>query len=133
MYINSFIVSHKPYNYFPLYSFFFFSDLMISNDLCLSLQIVSSDSIVQAISFFISFTEYFSSIICSVLCHDFYLSVLCSGTQSCLALCNPLDGSLPGCSFHRDSPSRNTRVGCHFLLQEIFPTQGLNPGLILCC
>ena len=28
--------------------------------------------------------------------------------------------------------SRNTGVGCHFLLQEIFPTQGLNPGLPHC-
>ena len=25
--------------------------------------------------------------------------------------------------------SKNTGVGCHFLLQGIFPTQGLNPGL----
>ena len=27
---------------------------------------------------------------------------------------------------------KNTVVGCHFLLQEIFPTQGLNPGLPHC-
>ena len=27
---------------------------------------------------------------------------------------------------------KNTGVGCHFLLQEIFPTQGLNPGLPDC-
>ena len=27
-----------------------------------------------------------------------------------------------------DSPGKNTGVGCHFLLQGIFPTQGLNPG-----
>ena len=26
----------------------------------------------------------------------------------------------------------NTRVGCHFLLQGIFPTQGSNPGLLHC-
>ena len=30
------------------------------------------------------------------------------------------------------SPGKNTRVGCHFLLQGIFPTQGLNPGLLHC-
>ena len=29
-----------------------------------------------------------------------------------------------------DSPGKNTGVGCHFLLQAIFPTQGLNPGLL---
>ena len=31
-----------------------------------------------------------------------------------------------------DFPSKNTGVGCHFLLQGIFPTQGLNPGLLHC-
>ena len=29
-----------------------------------------------------------------------------------------------------DSPGKNTGVGCHFLLQGIFPTQGLNLGLL---
>ena len=29
-----------------------------------------------------------------------------------------------------DFPGKNTRVGCHFLLQGIFPTQGSNPGLL---
>ena len=28
-----------------------------------------------------------------------------------------------------DSPGKNTEVDCHFRLQGIFPTQGLNPGL----
>ena len=31
-----------------------------------------------------------------------------------------------------DFPSKNTGVGCHSLLQEIFPTQELNPGLPHC-
>ena len=31
-----------------------------------------------------------------------------------------------------DFPGKNTRVGCHFLLQGIFPTQGLNPSLPHC-
>ena len=29
-----------------------------------------------------------------------------------------------------DSPGRNTGVGCHTLLQGIFPTQGSNPHLL---
>ena len=29
-----------------------------------------------------------------------------------------------------DFPGKNTRVGCHFLLQGILPTQGLNPHLL---
>ena len=31
-----------------------------------------------------------------------------------------------------NSPGKNTGVGSHFLLQGIFPTQGLNPGLLHC-
>ena len=31
-----------------------------------------------------------------------------------------------------DFPGKSTGVGCHFLLQRIFPTQGLNPGLPHC-
>ena len=39
-----------------------------------------------------------------------------------------MDYSPPGSSVHGDSPSKNTGVGCHALLQGIFSTQGLNPG-----
>ena len=53
-------------------------------------------------------------------------------SQSCLALCNPIDGSLPGSSVHGNSSGKNTGVGCHVFLQRIFPTQGLNPGLLHC-
>ena len=31
-----------------------------------------------------------------------------------------------------NSPGKNTAAGCHFLLQEIFPTQGSNPDLPHC-
>ena len=40
-----------------------------------------------------------------------------------------LDCSLPGSSFHGDSPGKNTGVGCHALLQGIFPNQGSNPWI----
>ena len=32
----------------------------------------------------------------------------------------------------RESPGKNTGVGCHALLQRIFPTQGSKPGLLHC-
>ena len=38
--------------------------------------------------------------------------------------------SPPGSSIHGDSPGKNTRVGCHALLQEIFLTQGSNSRLL---
>ena len=37
--------------------------------------------------------------------------------QSCLTLCDPIDGSPPGSPRSWDSPGKNTGVGCHFLLQ----------------
>ena len=46
-------------------------------------------------------------------------------SQSCLTLCNPVDHSPPAPSVDGNSPGKNTRVGCHALLQEIFPAQGL--------
>ena len=42
---------------------------------------------------------------------------------------DPMDYCPPGSSVHGDSPGENTRVGCHALLQGIFPTQGSNLGL----
>ena len=47
--------------------------------------------------------------------------------QLCSTLCDPMDCSLPHSSVHRIFG-----VGCHFLLQGIFPTQGLNPDLPHC-
>ena len=49
--------------------------------------------------------------------------------QSCLTLCDPIDCSPPGSSVLGDSPGKSTGVGCHALLQGIFPIQGLNPRL----
>ena len=45
--------------------------------------------------------------------------------QLCLTLCDPVDCSPPG-SFPWDLLGKNTVMGYHFLLQGIFPTQGLN-------
>ena len=45
---------------------------------------------------------------------------------------DPMDCSAPGSSVQGDSPGKNTGVGCHALLQGIFPTQRLNSGLLHC-
>ena len=45
-------------------------------------------------------------------------------------LCNPMDCSLPGSSVNGDSPGKNTEVGCHALLQGIFPIQRSNLWLL---
>ena len=51
----------------------------------------------------------------------------CVRAQSRSTLCDFMDCSLPGSSVHEIFQARNTGVGCHFLLQGIFPTQGFNP------
>ena len=49
--------------------------------------------------------------------------------QLCPTLCDPMDNRL----LHPwDFQGKSTGVGCHFLLQGIFPTQGPNPGLSHC-
>ena len=56
-------------------------------------------------------------------------SLLCLVAKWCPILCNPRTAKLL-CPCN--SPSRNTGVGCHFLLQGIFLTQGSNPCLLYC-
>ena len=49
-----------------------------------------------------------------------------------LTLCDPVDCNLPGTSSQWDFSGKNNGVSCHFLLQGIFPTQGLNLHLLHC-
>ena len=57
---------------------------------------------------------------------------VCLVTQLYPTFCDPMDRSLPGSFVHGDFPGMHTRMGCHALLQGIFPTQGSNPGLPHC-
>ena len=59
--------------------------------------------------------------------------MLCTQSLSRVQLFEtPMDCRPSGSSVRGDSPSKNTGVGCHALLQGIFPTQGSNPGLPNC-
>ena len=55
---------------------------------------------------------------------------LCVKSLSRVRLSVTPDCSPPGSSVHGDPPGKNTREGCHALLQGIFPSQGSNPGLL---
>ena len=57
------------------------------------------------------------------------LSMLCLVAQLCPTLCDPMDCSPPDSSIRGDSLGENIGLGCHALLQWIFPT---NPGLPHC-
>ena len=75
---------------------------------------------------FIFFTYNSLEIVLEILC----VCVLVA--QSCPILCDPKDCCLPGFSVPGIFSGKNTGVGCHFLLQGIFLTQGLNLGLPHC-
>ena len=56
--------------------------------------------------------------------------VLAKSLQSNLSLNHRVDCSPPGSSLHGIFPVKNTGVGCHFLFQGTFPTQGSHPRLL---
>ena len=70
----------------------------------------------------------------AIMCKNLYLGLKKKWkvlvAQSCPTLCDPMDSSPPGCPW--SSPGKNTGVGCHFLLQGIFVTQGSNQCLPQC-
>ena len=53
-------------------------------------------------------------------------------TQLCLTLCDPMDPSPPGSSVRGILQARILEWGSHSLLHDIFPTPGLNLGLLHC-
>ena len=69
-----------------------------------------------------------------------YLDFISVGPHSALCLLSrfshvelcltPWTVAPPGSSILRDSPGKNHGVGCHSLLQGVFPTQGSNLGLL---
>ena len=65
-------------------------------------------------------------------CNSICVWVCAKLLQLCLTLCDPIDSSPLASSVRRYSPGKNTGVGCHALLQGIFPSQGSNPGLPHC-
>ena len=56
--------------------------------------------------------------------------VLCAQSLSCLTLLQPRVRYPTRLLFSWGFLGKNTGVGCHFLLQGFFPTQGSNPGLL---
>ena len=87
-----------------------------------------------------SSTTHFSSTCSFVSCHpdsaETVLKVVCVVlcvlvAKLCLTLAIPWTVTARLlCPW--DSPGKNTGVGCHFLLQRIFPTQESIPGLLHC-
>ena len=64
--------------------------------------------------------------------HTHKLASTCMRALSCLTVYNSVDCSPSGSSGHGIFLGKNTGVGCYFLLQGIFLTQGSNPGIPHC-
>ena len=67
---------------------------------------------------------------CVHVCVCVCVCVRARQVDSHLILCKPTDCSPLGSSVHRVSLVENSGVGCHHLLQKIFPTQGLDPHFL---
>ena len=72
--------------------------------------------------------QQLSCVTCVCVC----VCVCAQSLRSCLTLCGPRDCCPPCSSIHGDSPGKNTGMVGHALLQEIFPTQEVNPSLLHC-
>ena len=59
-----------------------------------------------------------------------YMMVCAKSLQSCPTLCDPMDCNLSRLLSPWDSPGKDMREGCRFLLQGILLTQGSNPCLL---
>ena len=66
---------------------------------------------------------------CTCICAPMCVCVCAKSLQSCLTLYNPMDCSLPGSSVH-GFLQESTGLGCPFLRQGMFLTQGSNPHLL---
>ena len=77
-------------------------------------------------------TEILDKLLFSIkMFYTLHVCVHAHSLQLCPTFCDPVDYSLPGSSVHGDSPGKNTGVGCHALLQGIFPIQGRSTSLSL--
>ena len=74
----------------------------------------------------------FLSVLCFLWCYkwDIFCSFCCSVANSYPTLCDAMNCSLPGSSAHGIFQARILEWTAIFLLQEIFPDQGLNHHLL---
>ena len=78
--------------------------------------------------------QYYVLQVYNIVIKIFFRACVCCMlvAQSCLILCDSMDCSPPGSSVCGILQARTLEWDCHALLQGIFPTQGLNPGLAHC-
>ena len=110
------------------------SALPVSSWLTVS-QISLAFDDIESFEMYLYFVEYPSIEICQMF---FIIRSVCVCVcvcvkllQSCLSV-QPYELQPARLLCPWDSPGKNTGVACHFLLQEIYPTHGSNPGTLHC-
>ena len=98
--------------------------ILLSPQPCAELLLYSLTSVWWCLCFGCAIYPHSHTYICVCVC------VCVCGAQSCPTLLRPHELQPARFLCPWDFPGKNTRVGCHFLLQEIFPSQGSNPGLL---
>ena len=94
--------------------------------------LVKNPKLTICMRVFSGFSVLFRWSICLSLCHC-CVCMCVLATQSCLTFCDLMDGMEPTRLLYPwDSSGKDTGLGCHSLLQGIFPTQGSNPDLPHC-
>ena len=78
------------------------------------------------------FNLYAEYIMQNARLHEAQAGIKIEVSQSFPTICNQWAVACTKLLCPWNSPGKNTGVGCHFLLQGIFLTQGLNPGLTHC-
>ena len=99
---------------------------LLPHDLCHGRS--SSHWLLAVIDFQLSYSRSWKMMLWKVLHSTCNMHSICNMP----APGNPIDCSPSGSSVHGDSPDKKTEVGCHALLQGVFPIQGSNPGHLHC-
>ena len=90
------------------------------------MPLITSHLLVLVLSYWVletglSMEQSFKYLITIIIQNLHAVFLLCSVSQSSMTLCGPMDCSLPRLLCHWNFPDKNTGVGCHSLLQGIFP------------
>ena len=84
------------------------------------------------LKFYSSVKFHFHSTVVSITVTMLYIEC-CRCNKPCLTLCDALGSSPPGSSVRGDSPGKNTREGCHALLQgSSRPRDGTRLSYVSC-
>ena len=128
--LNIFFFLKLIYSKFDFEQFLVSSSMNLSMQICVTIQICVTSTANRTQKAKKKPFSGYNFVVTPLICSPSLYVVCTKSLQSCPTLCDLMECSPPGCSVHRDSPDKNTGLGCHALFQGIFQTQGGNPHLL---